>query len=304
MSWYSPQSCGAHLGDVEQVERRVVVHVAQRHVLDQGDDVVDVLLVDLADLHLGDERVRRRDRVVVDLQPLADVDVVVHAHDVEEDVDVVDERRLVRAALAGRRRLRLGLHALERLVLDVLQLPGVGGLGDVAVLRVVERLEDVVDLLLLVGAADEVDVGVLAVHEVEVGAVAADGEAAGEAQLHALGARRVDGVHGLGHEAVGAAHGLRLRLRRLGLDHRARLGRARPAAQVLQRVQHGVEHVPREVDARPALLRPLREQAARLELADRAARRGVGDLEDAAWPRAPSSPACGRARRPGAGRGP
>jgi hypothetical protein len=45
-------------------------------------------------------------------------------------------------------------------------------------------------------------------------------------------------------------------------------------------VQHGVQHVPREVDARPALLRPLREQAARLELADRAARRGVGDLED------------------------
>ena len=75
--------------------------------------------------------------------------------------------------------------------------------------------------------------------------------------------------------------GLRLRLRRLGLDRRPRRGRTRPAAQVLERVQHGVQNVPREVDARPALLRPLHEQAARLELADRATRRGVGDLEDA-----------------------
>ncbi len=136
------------------------------------------------------------------------------------------------------------------------------------------------DLLLLVAEADEVDVGVLAVHEVEVGAVAAHGEAAGEPELHALVAGRVDGVHGLGHEPVGAAQRLR-RLRRLGLDHRAGVRRAGAAAQVLERMQHGVEHMPRQVHARPALLAPLRQQAARLELPDRAARRRVGDLEDA-----------------------
>ena len=99
--------------------------------------------------------------------------------------------------------------------------------------------------------------------------------------MHALVARRVDGVHGLGHEAVGAAQRLLLRLRGLGLDHRAGLGRARAAAQVLQRVQHGVQDVPRQVHARPALLAPLDEQAARLELAHRAPRRRVGHLEDA-----------------------
>ena len=70
-------------------------------------------------------------------------------------------------------------------------------------------------------------------------------------------------------------------LRRLGLDHRAGLRRAGAAAQVLERVQHGVEHVPRQVDARPALLAPLHQQAARLELPHRAARRRVGHLEDA-----------------------
>ena len=39
--------------------------------------------------------------------------------------------------------------------------------------------------------------------------------------------------------------------------------------------------MPRQVDARPALLGPLDEQAARLELAHRAARRRVGDVEEA-----------------------
>ncbi len=158
--------------------------------------------------------------------------------------------------------------------------PDVGGLRDVAVLGVVEALEDRVDLLLLVGDPDEVDVGVLAVHEVEIGAVAAHGEAAGETQLDSLGAGRIDGVHGLGHEPVGAARRL-LRLRGLGLDHRAGLRRAGALAQVLERVQHGVQDVPRQVHARPVLLGPLDEQAARLELAHRASRRRVGHLEDA-----------------------
>ena len=82
---------GADIGEVGDVERHVVVDLVHRQVLEERDDVVHVLLVDLADLQLGDEGVDRGDGVLVDIEPPADVDVVVHAHHVEEDVDVVDQ---------------------------------------------------------------------------------------------------------------------------------------------------------------------------------------------------------------------
>ena len=119
-----------------------------------------------------------------------------------------------------------GAH--ERLGLDVLELLGVGGLGDVAVLGVAETGEDLVHLLALRREADDVDVGVLAVHEIEVGAVAAHGESAGESQLDALFAGRVDHGHGLGHQPVGAP-GRRRPLTLARLEHGA--GWRRPAAR-------------------------------------------------------------------------
>ena len=113
----------AHLGEVGDVDRRLALGLGERHILEERDDVVHVLLVDLADLQLGDEGVDRRDRVVVEVETVADVDVVVHAHDVQEDVGVVDEWRLARRVVAPRRTVvlragpvacgeGLGLHVL------------------------------------------------------------------------------------------------------------------------------------------------------------------------------------------------
>lgn len=69
--------------------------VARARVGDVGhvDGSVVVLLADLADLHLGDERVGRRDRLGVDVHAAAHVDGVIHAYDVHEYGDLVHERR-------------------------------------------------------------------------------------------------------------------------------------------------------------------------------------------------------------------
>ena len=85
---------------VEHAGVRLEVHV---HVLDQADRVVDVLLVQVDDLQLAEEEVRRVDGVGVDPQPVAEVHLVVHAHGVEEDVDVVAGRRLRRRPAASSR---------------------------------------------------------------------------------------------------------------------------------------------------------------------------------------------------------
>ena len=161
---------------------------------------------------------------------------------------------------------------LEHLDLHVLQLAAVRGLRDVAVLGVAEPDEHLVELLVLAGHAHEVDVRVLTVHEIQVHAVPAYGQAADEAHGDALQARRVDEVHGLGHEAVGAArrHGAR-RARRL--QHGA-LGAARRAAQVLHGAQHRVQHGPRQIHARPALLADSSSRP--LASSSRTARRAVG----------------------------
>ena len=127
--------------------------------------------------------------------------------------------------------------------------------------------------------ADHVDVGVLAVHEVEVGAVAPHGQAAGQAYLGALLAGGVDQRHGLGHEQVGAPDRCRV-LARYRLEHVAR-GLLLGEAQVLERVQHGLEDRSCQVDARPALLGVLLEDLPALQLAHDAARRRVGDAERA-----------------------
>lgn len=87
---------------MRHVDGQVVVEAAHGQVLEQADDVVHVLLVDPADLSLGDEGVDGGDRVLVDLDPFADVDVVVHLHDVEKDVEVVDERTGGHLGIGGR----------------------------------------------------------------------------------------------------------------------------------------------------------------------------------------------------------
>ena len=68
----------------------------------------------------------------------------------------------------------------EGLGLDVLELLRLGRLGDVAVLGVGESDEDLVEVAILRREPDDVDVGVLAIHEVEVVAVAPHGKAADE----------------------------------------------------------------------------------------------------------------------------
>jgi hypothetical protein len=94
-----------------------------RLVLEQGDHVVHVLLCDLADLQLGDQDVGRRDGVGVDVQTTLDVDVVVHAHDIQEDVDVIDHRgREVRCAQGTRPLEDMGARLERPGALEVLEL--------------------------------------------------------------------------------------------------------------------------------------------------------------------------------------
>ena len=106
-------------------------------------DVVDVLLVEVDDLQLAEKEVGRVDGVGVDLEPVAEVDLVVHAHGVEKDVDVVARRYLGddRQVVVGRR-LAAVRSALGH---EELQLAVAGRHGDVAVLDVAEVAEDVAD---------------------------------------------------------------------------------------------------------------------------------------------------------------
>ena len=236
-----------------------------------------VLRVEAPDLQLADERVRRRDRVVVDEQAVAHVEVVVHAHDVHEQVDVVDEGRRAVVPLPGADAVGAA-GALQHLGLDVLELAGARRLRHHPVLGVAEPREDLVQLPVLDRQAHEVDVRVLAVHEAEVGAVAAHREAAHEAHLDAVAARLVDERHGLGHVALGRLLGRLLHVGRR-LERRApglSLGRQ---AQVLERGLDGVEDGPRDVGARPAARGQLLEHPPLLQLADRLARRRVAHAE-------------------------
>ena len=61
-------------------------------VLAQGDHVVSVLLVEPLDLQFAEKHIRRVDGVGVDVQTVAKVDLVIHLHPVEEDVDMVEGR--------------------------------------------------------------------------------------------------------------------------------------------------------------------------------------------------------------------
>ena len=87
-----------------------------------GQCRIHVLLVDLPDLQAGDRRVDGRDHVVVDLEPVPRVEVVVHARQVEEDINVVDQRSLRMAR--GRRGVAVVplTRLSERVDLDVLEL--------------------------------------------------------------------------------------------------------------------------------------------------------------------------------------
>ena len=61
-------------------------------VLAQGDHVVRVLLVELLDLQFAEKQIRWVDGIGVDVQTVAKVDLVIHLHPVEEDVDMVEGR--------------------------------------------------------------------------------------------------------------------------------------------------------------------------------------------------------------------
>ena len=246
---------------------------------------MDVLAVDRADLRLGQQRVDRRDRIVVEVESPADVDIVVHSHDVQKDIDMVDQRTGGYSQSLPRRRrpgrlwvigpLRaLGPRGAERFVLDELQLQSSRRLAHVDVLGVAETGEDTVERFPLAGEADQIDVRVLAVHEPEIDAVAAYGQATCEPHVHAGAARYVDHRHGLGHEAIGKAARRPVpaepRLQRLALG-----GLVGPAHQGFDGFLDGIEDGRRHVDARAAGALDLREPAAAPEGAHGATRRCV-----------------------------
>ena len=62
---------------------------AQVEVAEQREDVALILLVQAGDLELGDEHVAHRQCVVVEFEPVAQVDDVFHLEGVEKDVHVV-----------------------------------------------------------------------------------------------------------------------------------------------------------------------------------------------------------------------
>ena len=72
-----------------QVEHPGVGLEVHIDVLAEGDHIVGVFLVEVHDLELAEEQVGRIDGVGVDLEPVAKIDLVVHAHRVQKDVDVV-----------------------------------------------------------------------------------------------------------------------------------------------------------------------------------------------------------------------
>ena len=193
-----------HLGHVVQVEHSGVRVEVDVHVLHQRDDVVDVLLVQVHDLQLAEEEVGRVDGVGVDRQPVAEVDLVVHAHGVEEDVDVVAGRDLGvhGEAVADRGRPGAGRGARRRAGQEELQLPVACGHGDVAVLDVPEPAEDLADHDHLALEPDQVDVAVLTLRELEVDGVVPHGQPAGEAQDDVSPGAGVDDRVRLRHEAL------------------------------------------------------------------------------------------------------
>ena len=154
---------------------------------------------------LLEKQVGRVDGVGVDLQPVAEVHLVVHAHGVEEDVDVVAGRHLRehRQVLprSARRAAPLGAGDEE------LELAVAGGHGHMLVLDVAELAEDLPDGDDLMLEADQVDVAVLALRELQVDGVVPHGQPAGEPEHHAALVARVDDGARLRHEALVTADG-------------------------------------------------------------------------------------------------
>ena len=157
-------------------------------VLDHGDDVAQVVVVDLGALQLDEQHVARGHGVGLELQPAPQIDAVVEPEGVEVEVDAVV---VVGAAATGRvaavaKELALAAHRGHR---------------HLAVLGPAEPAEHGRHGLRGAGERRQVDVAVGAPAERGVAAVLAYGEAAEQAHHHTLGARRVDDDVGLGEHA-------------------------------------------------------------------------------------------------------
>jgi hypothetical protein len=80
---------GAEVRDVGGVHHARSIGMGDVRVFEQRQDVAHVLLGAAMDLQLGQQEVGERDREVVEVEPVLERHIVVHAQGVEEHIDVV-----------------------------------------------------------------------------------------------------------------------------------------------------------------------------------------------------------------------